>query len=77
VVGAAYRAAIDQFSAETSDLLRESYRQRGIEPEIPTDTIATVMLMAAQFAGVERALGRTDEIDALEAYIKSLFAITR
>ncbi|WP_408589174.1 TetR/AcrR family transcriptional regulator [Novosphingobium sp.] len=76
VVGMAYREAVDDFVSAISALLEAGYRQRGLIPEIPPQTMAMVLLMAAQFAGVERALGRSDEIDDLEAYIKSLFAIS-
>ena len=76
VVGEAYRDAMDASIAAVSTLLQEGYRLRGLTPEIPLPTMAMVIMMAAQFAGVERALGRTDEIDALEAYMKSLFGIS-
>jgi len=76
VVGVAYREAIDDFASVIAGLLTQAYQARGKEPEIPTDVMALVMLMSAQFAGVERALGRSDTIDALEDYVKSLFAIS-
>lgn len=76
VVGEAYREVVDDIIAAISTLLQEGYRLRGQEPEIPIRTMAMVILMSAQFAGVERALGRTDEVDVLDGYMKSLFVIS-
>ena len=76
VVGEAYREVVGDIIAALTSLVREGYRLLGREPEIPIGTIAMAMLMSAQFAGVQRALGHTDEIDALDAYMKSLFAIS-
>lgn len=76
VVGEAYHAAIEELNALLSSMLQEAYRLRGIEPEIPTNAMALIILMAAQFVGSQRSLGSTDGIAEVEKYMKSLFAIT-
>ena len=76
VVGEAYRESLDELRVLISGMLEQAYRLRGLEPEIPTDTMALVMLMSAQFVGAQRSLGNSDSITALEAYMKSLFAVS-
>jgi len=76
VVGEAYRESLEDLRVLISGMLQQSYRLRGIEPEIPTDVMALVILMSAQFVGAQRVLGSSDSIAALESYMKSLFAVT-
>lgn len=75
VVGEAYREVGVELNELLAGMLEEAYRQKAIEPEVPAKIMALVILMAAQFVGSQRALGGTP-IDAVEHYMKSLFAVT-
>jgi AcrR family transcriptional regulator len=77
VVGEAYHTASEELIAMLSGMLLEAYRLRGIEPEIPTDVMARTILMSAQFVGSQRSLGPSSDIDAVEHFMRSLFAITK
>ena len=63
--------------AMASKVVGEAYRLRGIEPEIPTDVMARTILMSAQFVGSQRSLGGSSNIDEVEQFMRSLFAITK
>jgi AcrR family transcriptional regulator len=75
VVGEAYREVGEDLNAMLSEMLREAYVRRRSEPEVPTEVMAQVILMSAQFVGSQRSLGAPG-IDAVERYMKSLFAVT-
>ncbi|KMS51677.1 hypothetical protein V474_03335 [Novosphingobium barchaimii LL02] len=76
VVADAYREVFEALQVMIADMLDEAHRLRSIEPEIPTGVMASIMLMSAQFVGTQRALGADVGLDAVESYMKSLFAIT-
>ena len=77
VVGKAYQAAGEELNALLSGMLLEAYRLRGIEPEMPTEVMARTILMSAQFVGSQRSLGGSSNIDEVEQFMRSLFAITK
>lgn len=77
VVGQAYQAASEELIALLSGMLLEAYRLRGIEPEIQTNIMARTILMAAQFVGSQRSLGGSSNIDEVEQFMRSQFAITK
>lgn len=76
VVGEAYREVFEALKQRVSELLDEAHRVRGIVPEIPTADMAAVIMMSAQFVGAQRTLRSSTMIAPVEAYLKSLFAIT-
>ncbi len=75
VVGEAYREVGEDLNAMLSEMLQEAYIRRGAQPEVPTEVMAQVILMSAQFVGSQRSLG-TPGIEAVERYLKALFAVT-
>lgn len=76
VVGEAYLEVMKELNELLSDKLQEAYRARGLTPEISTGVMASIIVMGAQFVGSGRFLGDTNDMDGVEKYIKSLFAIT-
>lgn len=76
VVGEAYREVVGDLNTLLSDMLQEAYRARCLTPEVPTNVMALILVMAAQFVGSNRFLGGISNIDAVEDFVKSLFAIT-
>jgi AcrR family transcriptional regulator len=76
VVGEAFREVFEDMQRLLATMLDEAHRVQGIEPEIPTLDMAMVVMMSAQFVGAQRSLGGPEKIASVEAYLKSLFAIT-